>query len=278
MATVETLQAEAHERPRMALVAAAAALLTLLAPLIGVVVLSDEPDNLPAAALYRHEQQTGLLLSAACSVLGLIAIAFVLDFLFRALRARDVEMPPLLRLLPWIGALGLGGLTLAVQVMSVVKLGHFATDGTQTYEEAKAAVDYGALGLVGIAAQLAFGFALVMLSINAMRAGLLTRFLGYLGVISAVLFLIPLVPLPIVQIYWLGALALLFAGRLPSGMPPAWQSGEAMPWPSAAEMREARVRAADARRSGGALDEAPAASSGAGPSPATLRRKRKRRG
>ena len=88
------------------------------------------------------------------------------------------------------------------------------------------------------------------ISVNAMRVGLLTRFLGYLGVISAALFVIPLVPIPIVQAYWLGALAMLFAGRSPNGTPPAWQSGEAMPWPSPAEMREQRVRDAEARRGG----------------------------
>jgi hypothetical protein len=117
-----------------------------------------------------------------------------------------------------------------------------------------------------------------------MRAGLLTRFLGYLGVISGALFVLAFVPIPIVQVYWLGALAMLFAGRSPNGMPPAWRSGEAMPWPSAAEMREQRVRDAEARRGGGddvvegelaAPDDA--ASLGDAASPATSRRKRKKR-
>jgi len=278
MATAELLQAEARERPRMAIVAGIAALLTLLAPIIGAVTLGDEPENLLAAALYRHEHQTGLLLSAACSVLGLIAIAFVLDFLQRATRARSPELPSSLRWLPWVGALGLAALTIAVQVISIVKLGHFASEGSQTYDEAEAATDYGTIGLVGIAAQLAFGFALVLVSINAMRAGLLTRFLGYLGVISAVLFLIPLITVPIVQLYWLGALAFTLAGRSPTGMPPAWQSGEAMPWPSGAEMREMRVRAAEERRASGSdAGEAAGATVPADSSRAGSRRKRKRR-
>ena len=41
---------------------------------------------------------------------------------------------------------------------------------------------------------LAVGFTLT--SLNAMRVGLLTRFLGYLGIIAAVLTIIPLVPRP----------------------------------------------------------------------------------
>ena len=70
-----------------------------------------------------------------------------------------------------------------------------------------------------------------MVSLSAMRVGLLTRFLGYLGIIAGVLTIIPLVPIPIVEAYWLLALAYLFSGRWPSGVPPAWTSGRAEPWP-----------------------------------------------
>jgi hypothetical protein len=275
MATGELLQAEARERPRMAILAGIAAVLTLAAPIILLVALADEPDNLPAAALFRDEHQAALVLSAACSALGLIAIAIVLDFLLRATRARNPALPSTLRPLPWVGGLGLAALFVGVQIAALSTFDHFASASSLTYDEAKDATDYGsAVGLIGLAAQLAFGFALVMTSINAMRVGLLPRFLGYLGVISAVLFMIPLIPLPIVQVYWLGALALLLAGRAPSGTPPAWQSEEAVPWPSPAEMRDARVREAEARRA--ADEEAEPQASGA--SPATSRRKRKRRG
>lgn len=256
MATTDLLQAEARERPRIAVAAALAALFTLAAPVVGGLVLADAPDNVPASALYRHEHQTGLALSAGLSVLGLFAVVVVLDFLYRAIRARNPQLPTQLRPLPWIGGVGLAALTIGIQIAGASKLGHFATDSSQTYDEAKAASDFGAVALIGIAAQLAFAFAIVMVSINAMRIGLLTRFVGYLGVISAVLFILPLVSIPIVQVYWFGALAALLAGRsLSGGIPPAWETGQAEPWPSPAEMREARVRAIEERRGGGATDE-----------------------
>jgi hypothetical protein len=286
MATDELLQAEARERPRMAGVALAAAFFTLAAPIVGLVVLKDSPDNLVAETLERQQHLTGLALSAACSVLGLIAITTVLDVLLRAVRARRPELPWQLRPLLWSGGLGLAILLAALQVVASVKLNHYANEGTQTYEEARAVNDYGAVAYVGILAQFAFAGAFVAIAVSAMRVGLLTRFLGYLGVISAVLFVIPLVPIPIVQAYWLFTLALLFLGRSPSGTPPAWQSGEAMPWPSAAEMREQRVRAAEARRDGGDAIEGTAAEPdaeeervlpGLSPSPATSKRKRKKR-
>jgi hypothetical protein len=95
------------------------------------------------------------------------------------------------------------------------------------------------------AAVIAIGFAFVVLCLNAMRAGLLTRFMGVLGIIVGVLFVIPVgSPLPIVQTFWLVALAALILGRWPSGAPPAWSTGVAVPWPSQQDLRAARERAA----------------------------------
>lgn len=79
--------------------------------------------------------------------------------------------------------------------------------------------------------QLALAFSFVVVALNAMRAGLLSRFVGILGVIVGALVVLPLVPLPIVQIFWLGALGLLFLDRWPGGRGPAWETGEATPWP-----------------------------------------------
>ena len=87
----------------------------------------------------------------------------------------------------------------------------------------------------------ALGLAFVLLSLNAMRVGLLTRFMGVLGIIVGVLFIVPLgSSLPIVQAFWLIALGALFLGYWPPGRPPAWATGEAQPWPTQQEIREAR--------------------------------------
>jgi hypothetical protein len=280
MATAEILEAEARERPRAAVVAIAAAAFTLVGSLVGIAA-GASPDNLPAALLFYHDHLASQYVSAACSVIGAVAIAFVLDVLYRATKARHPELPKQIRPLPWLGGFGVAAFTVAYRVALGVNVEHFATQGSQTYEEARKAIDAGVPQLLGVLPQLALALAIVMISINAMRVGLLTRFLGYLGVISGALFVLTLVPIPIVQVYWLGALAALFAGRSPSGTPPSWQSGEAMPWPSTAEMREQRVREAEARRGGDVVeghaaepDDAPTT---AGPSPATSKRKRKKR-
>jgi hypothetical protein len=277
MATAETLQAEARERPRMTVAAIVAAVFTLLGSILGRIASGSPPDNLPAALLFYRDNQASQYASAACSVIGAIAIAFVLDFLYRATRARNPQLPRQMRPLPWIGGLGVAIFTIAYQIALAVNVKHFATHGSQTYEEARKAIDAGVPPLFGLFVQLTLALAIVMISINAMRVGLLTRFLGYLGVISGALFVLAFVPIPIVQVYWLGALAMLFAGRSPSGTPPAWQSGEAMPWPSPAEMREQRVRDAEARRGGDDAVDGSVAELDAEPAATPAKRKRKKR-
>ena len=97
-----------------------------------------------------------------------------------------------------------------------------------------------------------------------MRVGLLTRFMGVLGIICGALIVLPILsPLPIVQTFWLGAMALLLLGRWPNGVPPAWSTGEAhavaepaggargaparLPSPSRSPIRSPRQRSGDGR-------------------------------
>ncbi len=51
---------------------------------------------------------------------------------------------------------------------------------------------------------------------------------------------------------WLIALGALFAGFWPRGLPPAWESGEALPWPGSEAGTEPEPAPARARRGGGA--------------------------
>jgi hypothetical protein len=75
-----------------------------------------------------------------------------------------------------------------------------------------------------------------------MRVGLLTRFMGVLGVIVGVA-VAPILPIDqqgIIRVFWLAALGMLFLGRLPSGTPKAWTTGHAEPWPTQQQLREQR--------------------------------------
>ena len=83
-------------------------------------------------------------------------------------------------------------------------------------------------------------FAFVLVSINAMRVGLLTRFMGALGVIVGAVFVIPIGSSFIIQGFWMVAVGFMLIGRFPGGRPPAWDTGHAEPWPTQQELREAR--------------------------------------
>jgi hypothetical protein len=134
----------------------------------------------------------------------------------------------------------------AYAIVIAMKASDFVSHGSQTYEQAHSLTSGAglvALPLLGQFAALLLAVAFVMTSLNAMRVGLLTKFMGYLGIFSGVLVMFPIgSPVPVVQGFWLLALAYLFSGRWPSGVPPAWRSGKAEPWPTAAEMRERRTR------------------------------------
>ena len=92
---------------------------------------------------------------------------------------------------------------------------------------------------LSLAGSVATAFLFVMLPLRARRAGLMSQFMAILGVVAGALMVIKLTPLlpEIIQAFWLGAVGALFLNKWPGGRGPAWETGEADPWPSAAERR-----------------------------------------
>jgi hypothetical protein len=88
---------------------------------------------------------------------------------------------------------------------------------------------------LGFAAIIGLAVAMVYFSLQALRAGLLTRFFATLGMaLGAATVLLagqPLIP----DTLWFLWLGLVFIGRIPRGRPPAWDAGEAIPWPRPGE-------------------------------------------
>ncbi len=80
---------------------------------------------------------------------------------------------------------------------------------------------------LGLAGLLGFTIAVVYCSLWGMRTGLLTRFWGSLGMALGAVFVF----FTLFTLVWFIYIGLLFAGWVPGGRPPAWASGEAMPWP-----------------------------------------------
>jgi len=284
MTPEDRLAYESRVRTRQVVLAAAAGILVMAAVLIQL----GGPHvnvNEQTLGLVTEDKRFGRdLIGAIASGLGSLALAWTLWYLWGSTRAREPNAKP-----TFTGIIAIvGGVVSGVSVIwYVIAYGiqahHFVSHGSQTYPEANALLTTPWLVIPQITNDLGLllvAVALVLVSLNAMRFGLLTRFLGYLGIIAGVLTIIPLVPIPIVEAYYLLALAYLFSGRWPSGVPPAWTSGRAEPWPKTPRERPAREPLLGRGRGKPAPKPAPEAVGA--PAPATTRsttpkRKRKRR-
>jgi hypothetical protein len=116
---------------------------------------------------------------------------------------------------------------------------------------------------LSLAGSVATAFLFVMLPLRARRAGLMSQFMAILGVVAGALMVLKLMPLvpEIIQAFWLGAVGALYLGNWPGGRGPAWETGQADPWPTAAE-RRGLVPAGD-QDGGGARDKRAASGNGA---------------
>jgi hypothetical protein len=203
-------------------------------------VTTDIPENNAAAELRffdRHADE--ILASSSLASLGALLLVAVAVHLYRATKLRKPDLNPVVLVVGVFGpvALAIGGI--ALNVFFAVVSADFTSrelQGVGVAEDLSSSpVKSLSVGLVvsGTAA-IAFWFAIG--SLNAMRVGLLTRFIGMLGIIIGPALLI-ISPTPIVMAVWLIAVGVLFLGFWPRGLPPAWPAGEAVPWPSSAAQR-----------------------------------------
>ena len=193
---------------------------------------SDAPDNNDPAKLRYLDRHSGeILTSSLIQGFGMVLLAVVAFHLYRATRARKPDEPVVVAVMGLYGPIALGVVTVARAVALSVIAGDFAGRSTQSLDAADDAFHDPALLIpqyLGISAVLALAFWLVKGSLDAMRAGLLTRFMGVLGVALGPAFVLGFGSL--ILPLWLIALAALFLGFWPRGLPPAWETGEAVPW------------------------------------------------
>jgi hypothetical protein len=246
---------EARVRNRMAIVSLLGGVLLVAAAAISLAGPHTKVDELTLDLITANKRFPLDLIAATVNAVASILIAWTLVFLYRCARARNpAAVKPFIK---WVAIAG-GALAavagVAYAIVVAMKVHQFVTTGAQTYDEANHLTSSpGLLGLqlVGQAAALLLAVSFVLVSLNAMRIGLLTRFMGYLGIFAGVLVLFQIIQIPVVQGYWLAALAYLFSGRWPSGVPPAWRTGRAETWPSSAELRARRAAAGGGGGGGG---------------------------
>lgn len=273
--TEQQLAWEARQRPRAGIAAVIAAVLTFGADIWSVLAFRAAPhagflESLQNAArpgpvgatpsihtaayLFYDAHEISAIASSVILAIGLVGLGWALTFVAAATRARRPEMPRFAMYMPLIGAIlqAVASILRATATSSAISnflSGPHTVDRAADVSSSSLLVASAFIGFVG---QVALAAGLVLVCLNAMRAGLLTRFMGVLGIIVGVLQILPFGALPVLQAFWLLALGALLLGLRPGGeIPTAWRSGRAEPWPTQAEVAAQRKAAAETRRGNG---------------------------
>jgi hypothetical protein len=244
---------EAHTRPpeaRRALLHAPVAVLAGALLIVSAVVQLGGPHsnvNEVTIGLITVAKRGGLdIVAGFINAVGLILVALTLNFLYDATRTRQPALGKYMRLLAVAGG-AVTGITGVIYAIIIHQRAHqFVSQGAQTYQEAHRLTQgfaFSVLPSIELAGALALAISFALISLAAMRVGLLTKVMGYLGIFTGVLVIIPIgSSVPVIEAAFLVALGALFARRWPGGVPRAWLTGQAEPWPTAAQLREQRVR------------------------------------
>ena len=236
----------------------------------------------PDLLLSIDDQSGAYLTSAALTALSALLLLGVFLYLFRASFARGAAVPSWFLYLV-VGAPIVYAISTVWATLDVIDIADEFASGTPIRGESGTdrARDIGgsAALLLGLstAGTIGFAFLFVMLPLRARRVGLLTPFMGILGVVVGALIVFR-AQFPglatVVQAFWLGALGALLLGRWPGGRGPAWASGRAEPWPTAAQRRGAVPMPGEQEES--TLDPTPPEPEAVPQRPKSRKRRRKR--
>jgi hypothetical protein len=197
----------------------------------------------PDLLLSIDEESGSYLASAVLSALAALLLIGVFLYLFRAILARGGGVPQWFIYLV-IGAPVLFAISTVAGAFEAIDLADEFASGQPIRGEAGAdrARDLGGtsapLVALATAGTVGVAFLFVMLPLRGRRVGLLSPFMGILGVIAGALVVFQLTGISsVIQAFWLGALGMLFLDKWPGGRGPAWETGQPEPWPSAAQRR-----------------------------------------
>ncbi len=207
-----------------------------------------DPAVSPRAAEVKYISHHAFALIAGSTIksIALVALTLVVLLLFDAARFRRPETWSYARPLVLVGGIGLVVINIVHQIVGSIRAHSFAVGHDLTNHAVEQALTKGAINVgsqyLDLLAALALTVGMIVVSINAIRVGLLTRWMGVIGIFSAILILLPLggATLEIVPAFWMLGMGILYLGRWPNGDPPAWAAGEARPWPTQAERRAER--------------------------------------
>jgi len=255
-----------------------------LAPVIrGEAHPSESPRT--AELKYISSHATALLVGSALAALAIGALVLALLFICDSTRFRRPNLWPAIRPLVLYGGIAVALISFGHQAVTAIETHAFAVSSDHSNAAVEHALTTGTaveiVEYVDLFGGLALAVGMVSLMLNAMRVGLLPRWMSMFGMFAGLLLFLPIggAQLQVVPALWMVFVGILFYGRWPGGDPPAWEAGEAIPWPSGREEAERKreEKGGGRRREPKAPEPLPAPE----PVPATAsgpsRKRRKRR-
>jgi hypothetical protein len=233
----------------------------------------------PEVKYLSHHAST-LIIASVIAAIAIAVLTLVLLVFANAARFRRPASSRYWRTAILIGGIALAVVSIAHQAVLAVETHRFAVGHNFSAHAVDDALAKSTANVItqylDLLAGLAVAVAMIAIMVNSIRVGLITRWHGVIGIIAAILIFLPIggATLEVIPAFWLVAVGILFIGKWPNGQPPAWESGEARPWPSRAQMREAgqgRRGAPALASSAGDVTPEPVRPSGSG-------RKRRKRG
>jgi hypothetical protein len=302
----EQVARESARRSRLAVPAFAGGFLYLLSAIVITSTLNGLPTVGPLQGLQRiinpssgaaisprtaevkfiSKHAFALIAGSVMAAIAVIVLMLVLLLLYDAASFRRPTMWAPARILTLVGGIAVALASVTHEVVYAIETHNFAVGSDFSNHAVDQALTKSAANQIVAYLSLLAGLALVVgmiaVLLNALRTGLVPRWMGVLGMFSGLLILLPNVgaTLQLVPAFWLVMMGLLFAGRWPSGDPPAWAAGEARPWPTRAQLlaeRAGKMPVPAPAGAGGDTAPAPALPAGGTP-PSSRKRRRKRSG
>jgi hypothetical protein len=220
-----------------------------VAPLYIISVALDQGSSVPTAGLDTERyiainaHSTELLGSVVLRGLSFVLMVLPLLYLFRAAQARSDRVNGAMVGFVFIGPLlfGLQGVVAWIAQTTVAsdfvdKVGAGGDIFTLLDNLQDDSVAFTIAANLLFPAVLGLLVAMIYVPLQAQRVGLLTRFFATLGMAlgAATLFIVPAISL-LALVIWIGWLGFMILDRVPRGRPPAWDAGEAIPWPRPGE-------------------------------------------
>jgi len=211
---------------------------------------ASSADNAKRLASIAEHKLAFVLSGLFFSVASLL-VAAVLVHIMLAARSRSTAVPKLAFYVT-IGGPVLAALVYPAYVLAQVSAANkFADASAQTLAVAKELLDSSAVQITTslyFLAQVLVALAWIMTGLFGMRLGLLTRLVGAVAIAIGVSSVIAPPLAALVQVFWIGALAIMLLGES-AQTPPAWKLGRPVPWREVAAAAAAAENPADFNKS-----------------------------